>query len=161
MRLSDIFTAQRIKLGIDATDKDKALEELVDFLFTAYGAGNRDEILIAIREREEKMTTGIKKGIAIPHAKISSVSSLNAIVGISGPGIDYNSLDNNPVHLVFLFVSNADRHREHLEFLEKLARLIETEGFYDDMMLASDEPSISGIIRKYESRIENESSTDD
>ena len=105
MILAELFSPDHIKTDLQAEDKPEVFEELVDFLTIRYELSCRDEILEAICRREEKMSTGIKRGIAIPHAKTSLVKGVIGVLGLSRHGIDYGSLDGEPVKLLFLLVS--------------------------------------------------------
>jgi PTS system fructose-specific IIC component/PTS system nitrogen regulatory IIA component len=145
MVLADLFAPARIKTGLEAEDKPEVFEELVDLLVSQYQLSCRDEILEAIKLREEKMSTGIRKGIAIPHAKTSFTKGVIGVLGISRKGIDFDSLDGEPVHLFFLLVSSEEDAGSHLSALKKIALLVEDPRFYEEM-LASDGPESANRV---------------
>ena len=106
MLLQQVFTPGRIKVGLESEDKDELFEELVDVL--AQGDGRnfpRTAVLRAVREREEKMSTGIKKGIALPHGKVEGIDGLTGVLGISSRGIEYASLDGELVYIIFMLLT--------------------------------------------------------
>jgi mannitol/fructose-specific phosphotransferase system IIA component (Ntr-type) len=110
---------------MDAPDKLAAITALVNRLF-ATGNLRQDSVnavIEAITHREELGSTGIGRGLAIPHTKHPSVSHVTGAIGYSPSGIDFNSLDRRPVHTVILFLSPADEPGEHLRALEKISRL--------------------------------------
>lgn len=150
LTLQELFLPGRIKCRLEGEDKSEAFEELVDVLVTQYGLECRDDILEAIIRREAKMSTGIKKGIAIPHAKTSFTHGVIGVLGISERGIDYESLDGEPVHLLFLLVSSEDDAGTHLAVLKKIALLVEDPGFVREARAAGDPQKVHGIIRSYE-----------
>ena len=148
--LRELFTPARIKTGVEAEDKDEVFEELVDLLVTQYRLSSRDDVLEAIRRREEKMSTGIKRGIAIPHAKTAFTKGVIGVIGISRAGIDYQSLDGEPVHLLFLLVSSEADAGLHLEVLKKIALLVESPDFYEAVMAAPDAEAVHREIGRFE-----------
>jgi mannitol/fructose-specific phosphotransferase system IIA component (Ntr-type) len=150
VRLADLFTPDRIKTGLEAEDKPEVFEELVDLLVARYGLDTRDEVLEAIQRREDKMSTGIKRGIAIPHAKTSFTKGVIGVIGISRKGIDYASLDGEPVHLLFLVVSSDQDAGTHLAALKKIALLVEAPDFLTQMVRATDPEKAHAVIRAHE-----------
>jgi PTS system nitrogen regulatory IIA component len=154
--LQELFVASRIKCRLESEDKSEVFEELVDLLVTQYGLDCREEILEAIKRREEKMTTGIKRGIAIPHAKTTFTKGVIGVLGISAPGIDYESLDGEPVHMLFLLVSSEEDAGTHLAVLKKIALLVENPDFYKDACAATDPEKVNRIIRTYEEILDSQ-----
>ncbi len=148
--LQDLFTTPRIKTDLEAEDKDEVFEELVDLLVNQYRLDCRDRVLEAIRKREEKMSTGIKRGIAIPHAKTGLTKGVIGVLGVSAKGIDYEALDGEPVHLLFLLVSSEEDAGTHLAVLKKIALLVETPSFYDEAMAAREPEAIHRVLAKHE-----------
>ena len=154
--LRDLFPPARIKIRLEAEDKDEVFEELVDLLVTQYRLKCRDEVLDAIRRREEKMSTGIKRGIAIPHAKTPLVQGVIGVIGISSAGIDYQSLDGEPVHLLFLLVSGEADAGLHLAVLKKIALLVETPDFTTGVLAARDAESAHQVLQRHEEILDSQ-----
>src|SRR5512140_208408 len=104
MKFADFIRVQAIKADLAAADKDSAIEELVGGLVAAneIAAGEQESIVKAIMKREELGSTGIGRGVAVPHTKHPSVSRLIGTVGVSSEGIDFNSLDGEKVQFFFL-----------------------------------------------------------
>ncbi len=154
MLLQRVFAPGRIKIGLESEDKDELFEELVDLLAKEGGRDYpRGSVLAAVREREDKMSTGIKKGIALPHGKAEGLSGLSGAIGISKHGIEYSSLDGEPVYLVFMLVSSPLDAELHLAALKRLAILLDEPEFFTEL-LGSDSPErASAILRNYESRL--------
>ncbi|MDR2553557.1 MAG: PTS sugar transporter subunit IIA [Treponema sp.] len=150
MLLTEIFEPEYIKIGIEAEDKDEAFEELADALCQASRLNIREEVLEAIRERERKMSTGIQKGIAIPHGKTGAVDRVRAFLGISRRGIDYDALDGEPVYLLFMIIAPQTDTEKHLRILKRLAELLQNPQFFTDLAAQTDPVSAAGVIKKYE-----------
>lgn len=148
--LQELFVPGRIKCHLEAEDKSEAFEELVDLLVTHYGLRCRDDILDAINRREAKMSTGIKRGVAIPHAKTSFTKGVVGVLGISDRGIDYESLDGEPVRLLFLLVSSEEDAGTHLSVLKKIALLVENKEFIREACAAADPEGVHRVLRSYE-----------
>ena len=150
MFLYETFPPELIKIGLDAEDKEEVFEEFADlFCQTKHEAG-REEILNALRQREAKMSTGIHKGIAIPHAKISGLGGVHGILGVSKKGIDYDALDGQPVYLVFMLLAPMIDSETHLRLLKRLASLFENPLFYSDLLAQRDPRGANDIIKKFE-----------
>jgi PTS system fructose-specific IIC component/PTS system nitrogen regulatory IIA component len=150
MFLHEVFSPEFIKLDLEAEDKDEAFEELVDHFCQADKSNTREEILQALREREAKMSTGIHKGIAIPHGKTNAVDTIRGMLGISRKGVDYDALDGEPVYLLFMLVAPQKDSETHLRVLKRLAELLENPQFYIDLQSQKDVQGAYKVICKYE-----------
>ena len=150
MQLQDIFSPAMFKLNLEAEDKEEAFEELVSHLLEVYHINSRNEILAAIREREGKMSTGVHHGIAVPHGKTDSVDRLMGVVGLSVNGIDYDALDGQPVHLIFLLLSAAKDAGPHLKMLRSIAILLQSPQFYPDMLASKSAEQAYRTLCRYE-----------
>ncbi len=131
MKFSDFVCVKAIRATLTATDKPSAISELVDSLAEAgeIQANDRDDIIKALLKREELGSTGIGRGIAVPHTKHSSVDRLVGTVGVSHQGVEFDSLDGDKVQLFFLLVSPPDRPGDHLRALENISRQLRDDSF--------------------------------
>jgi PTS system fructose-specific IIA component/PTS system nitrogen regulatory IIA component len=131
MKFSDFVQINAIKANLDAEDKEDVIRELVASLVAsgAISETDRDGIVAAIMKREELGSTGIGRGVAVPHTKHSSVDRLIGTVGVSTAGVDFNSLDGEKVHLFFLLISPPDRPGDHLRALENISRQLRNDTF--------------------------------
>ena len=131
MKFADFVSAEAIKAGLEADTREGVISELVAALVAAgqIGEEDNDSILKAIMKREELGSTGIGRGVAVPHTKHPSVERLVATVGVSQEGIDFNSLDGERVQLFFLLISPPDRPSDHLRALENISRQLRDETF--------------------------------
>lgn len=151
MLLQQIFLPTRIKIGVESEEKDELFEELVELVARNDGKDfPRGAVLAAVREREEKMSTGIKKGIALPHGKAEGVQGIVGALGVSRRGIDYDALDGEPVYLIFLLVSSFKESELHLRALKRLARLLDDPAFYTELVGADTPERAFAILKNYE-----------
>jgi len=137
VKLSSIFTLNSIKVSLEGRDKEEVIEEMVDLLVRSGRVTNREAAIEAINAREGKRSTGIGEGVALPHGKSSSVEQLTGALGISAAGIEFDSADGAPAHLVLLVVADARHPGPHVECLAEIARLLRTPGFYKRMISCS------------------------
>ena len=150
MILQDVLLPEFIKIDMEAEDKDEAFEELVDHYCQTDKSNAYNEILDAITAREAKMSTGIHKGIAIPHGKTNAVKTLRGVLGISKKGIQYDALDGEPVFLLFMLISPLEDSEKYLRLLKHLAELMENPQFQSELQVQKDSHNAYKIIRKYE-----------
>lgn len=131
MKFADFIQVPAIKADLAADDKEGVIRELVESLVAsgALKTEDMDGIVKAIMKREELGSTGIGKGIAVPHTKHPSVSKLVGTVGVSSEGVDFNSLDGEKVQLFFLLISPPDRPGDHLRALENISRQLRDDTF--------------------------------
>ncbi|MDR1286217.1 MAG: PTS sugar transporter subunit IIA [Treponema sp.] len=150
MFLHELFKPEFIKVGVEAEDKDEVFEELVDHFCQVKKSKAREEILDALRAREAKMSTGIHKGIAIPHGKTNAVENVQGVLGISRKGVDYDALDGQPVYLLFMVLAPQKDSEKHLRILKRLAELLENPQFYTELQSQKEPQGAHRIIKKYE-----------
>jgi len=131
MKLSDIIVGDAIVPKLKATTRDDAIVELVESLAEA-GAVSKQrtkEIIKAILAREAQATTGIGKGVALPHAKLKGIKKPIATIGCSAEGIDFASLDSKCVYSVILLLSSPDNPDEHLQAMETIFKHVQRDIF--------------------------------
>jgi len=155
MILQDVLLPEFIKIDMEAEDKDEAFEELVAWYCQADKSksskqGLHDAILDAINVREAKMSTGIHKGIAVPHGKTDAVENMCGVLGISSKGVQYDSLDGEPVYLLFMIIAPMQDSEKHLRLLKHLAELMEIPEFQIELQSQKDPQGAFKVIRKFE-----------
>lgn len=131
MKFCDFVCAGAIRADLSADDKEGVIRELVKALVSADAikTDEQENIVKAIMKREELGSTGIGRGVAVPHTKHASVDKLVGTVGVSGDGVDFLSLDGEKVQLFFLLVSPPDRPGDHLRALENISRQLRDDSF--------------------------------
>lgn len=114
-------------IALRARTKEQALEELVDSVATSPAIRDRAALLAAVLEREQKLSTGIGLGIAVPHARIDSVQEFVVAVGRHAAGLEFGSIDERPVHIVVLIVGPQEAKVAYLELLAQLSKRLKLE----------------------------------
>lgn len=131
MKFADFVSREAIRADLNADDKEGLIREMTQALMDAgrIASGELESITRAIMKREELGSTGIGRGVAVPHTKHPSVSQLLGTVAVSQQGVDFDSLDGEKVQLFFLLISPPDRPGEHLRALENISRQLRNDTF--------------------------------
>lgn len=131
MKFAEFVSEKAIKSDLSAEDKEGVIREIIQSLVDAEKLAEEDveSIFKAIMKREELGSTGIGRGIAVPHTKHPSVSNLVGAVAVSEEGIGFNSLDGENVQVFFMLISPPDQPGDHLRALENISRQLRDETF--------------------------------
>ncbi len=148
MKLSDIIVPGAVVADLDAATRDEAIERLLSLLVDAGAMSARTvkEATAAVLAREKQATTGIGKGVALPHAKIKSVKRAIGAIGRSGTGIEFGALDSKPVHIVILLLSNPDNPDEHLQAMETIFKHVQRDIFRKFLRQSETAEAITDLI---------------
>jgi mannitol/fructose-specific phosphotransferase system IIA component (Ntr-type) len=128
MLLSDIFTKQSINIHLESKTKDDAFKELIETIAEIHGEFDRDTMLAAVQDREDKLNTSIAPGVAIPHGYYPGICSISGALGVSESGIDYDAPDQKPVHCIFLIIMGDAAREKHLRVLTRIMSLVNSGG---------------------------------
>ena len=150
MKVHELLDIKYILTEFKSENKDDVINELVDLLKGDSRIIDLEEIRKCVFEREEKMSTGVGKGFAIPHGKTNSVTDILAAFGKSETPIEYNSLDGEPVHLVFLLIGKENLVAKHIKLLSRISRLMNNEEFRKKLINASSKESILKMFEEEE-----------
>ncbi len=131
MNFSDFISKDAIRPRLESGEKESVIREMATALIQAGQIAEEDfeSIVQAIMKREELGSTGIGRGVAVPHTKHPTVNKLCGAVAVSEEGVDFESLDGEKVHLLFLLVSPPDRPGDHLRALENISRQLRDDSF--------------------------------
>jgi PTS system nitrogen regulatory IIA component len=146
MKILDYLPMEVIEADLKAKTKIEVLKELVLSLVRNSLVKDTDQALEVLLEREKLGSTGVGDGVAIPHAKFNGVKNLVAVFGRSRAGIDFESLDNKPAHLFFLFLAPENSAALHLKVLARISRLLKKPDFRESLMRARDREEIYKAI---------------
>jgi len=154
MTLANLLSEPQIVPALVSDERWAAIAELVDCLVEAdkISAADRDNVLESIRQREETMSTGIGFGIAIPHASSDKVQEVVAAFGRSVKGVQFDSLDAQPVFFIVLFVVPKDQFQTHLRTLAAIAKFLNDKAVRDDLGNAADAGAILHVFESRSSR---------
>ena len=125
--LNNVFDSQTINVHLQGKTKEAAFNELTDMITARYPECDKNILLKSLWEREGKLSTGIVSGTAVPHALCSGMDKVVGAIGISKMGIEYDALDNEPVHVVFLLVLGQYANEKHLRILSQISRLVKSD----------------------------------
>ncbi|MAT80494.1 MAG: PTS fructose transporter subunit IIA [Phycisphaerae bacterium] len=153
MKLLDIIVTNAIEPNLEATSRDEAISVLVDRLIEAkaVSADHRDEFIKAIIKREKRGSTGFGHGVAVPHVKHGDIDKLVAAIGVSKDGIDFNALDGNPVHSIFLIISPEAKPEEHLEAMEAVFSNLSQDTFRRFLLQADTVEAVTTLLEEADS----------
>ncbi|MFQ5861588.1 MAG: PTS sugar transporter subunit IIA [Candidatus Brocadiales bacterium] len=153
MKLTDFLVEESIIYELKFRDKKSAIREMVEALTRSHKipAKEVDSVMAALMKREQLGSTGIGGGVAVPHTKHGFVSRLLVTVARSEEGVDFDALDGEPVHLVFLLLSPNETAGAHLQALERIATLIRDNDFRRFMTTASNKEEMIEILREVDS----------
>lgn len=150
MKVSDILESGTIVLDIEAGEKQELIKRLVNELRSSVDETLVPEIKKLVIEREDVMSTGVGKGIAIPHAKVPGIENHLCVFARLKNPIEFGSVDGEPVHLVFLLVGGHQKAGIHIKLLSKISRLLNHDNFRNQLLKASDEQSVIDLFREEE-----------
>ena len=150
MKLSDIVAADAIIADLESVSRDEAILRLVTVLAEAGAISKKSvkEAASAVLAREAQATTGIGKGIALPHAKVKSVKKVVGAIGRSSSGIDFSALDSKPVYVVILLLSNPDDPDEHLQAMETIFKHVQHDIFRKFLRQSETPEAIAELIQE-------------
>ena len=145
MKISEILHRSAIIADLKSNDKKGVLEELATAV-SGMAETDSQHILKVLLEREQLGSTGIGGGIGIPHGKLNAINSIVVGFGLSRGGVDFDSLDNKPVHIFFLLITPENSTGSHLKVLAQISRLLKQSDFKDQLMKAENVDDIVQII---------------
>jgi PTS system nitrogen regulatory IIA component len=126
MNLKTVLTKDTVTLHLKGVSKEQIINELLDILVAAGKIEDRDAAYAAVIDREQKMSTGMKHGIAIPHGKSATVRDLVACIGISDVPVDFEALDKEPCRIFIMTLSPLEKTGPHLQFLAEVSLLFKS-----------------------------------
>ena len=146
MKLMDFVSPATVLPAIEGADKEELLRRMVEKLHEAGKIDHPERLLSSLMDRERIMTTGIGRGIAVPHAISAEVKEQIIVLGRVPAGADYDALDRAPVYFVFLLVGSPDSSDRHLKTLARISRLIQHGNFIESIKQAETTEDILRIL---------------
>ncbi len=152
MKISEILKGDFIIPNLTGNNKESVIEELADFLETKGVIHNKEVLSKALMDREKLGSTGIGENVAIPHAKCEDVEQIRTLFARSLEGVDYDSLDQKPVHYVCLVLAPGNSTGHHLKALARISRLLKNQNLREGILAAKDASQIYEIILEEDSK---------
>ncbi|MBU0548846.1 MAG: PTS sugar transporter subunit IIA [Candidatus Omnitrophica bacterium] len=154
MKIMDFLSKKAVVTDLKSSKKEDILRELVDALINGgeIEKRSRNKLIEALMAREELGSTAIGQGVGIPHAKSDNVKNLVAAFGLSRKGVNFDSLDGEPVYIFFLLLAPVDSAGPHLKALARVSRLLKDKYFRDNLRQCENDKSIIKIIIQEDER---------
>jgi len=146
MDLKGLLTADQIIVSLQGHTKKEIINELLRLLEQNGKVKNRSQALNNVLEREDQLSTGMEKGLAVPHSKTDAVDELIVAFGLHKQGIDFESLDGQPTHFIFLVLSPHDTSGPHIQALAQISRRIRSDQVREELMKANSAMDIEKIL---------------
>lgn len=155
MNLSDILSSSQLIPELLASTRWEAIDELISQLVHAgrLKPADREAVTAAVKKREMTMSTGIGFGIGIPHASTDLIPEVIGAFARSTRGVHFESLDNQPVHLVMLFLVPQGQFQRHLHTLAHIAKVLRSDTFHKAILAASDAEAMMQVIREFSTNV--------
>ena len=147
MLLSELLSAERVKVPLGSRTKADVLRELVELVTVGRSGIAPEAVLASVRERELVLSTGIGGGVAIPHGKTPCIDQLVLAAGVSATPIDFDALDGKPVQLFFLLVGPESAAGAHVKALSRISRLLRREPLRADLVAARTPEEFLQLVR--------------
>jgi len=146
MNLKTVITTDTIDLHLKGSTKKEIINELLDILVRMGKIQDREAALSAVMDREDKMSTGMKHGIAIPHGKCAAIDDLVACIGISEKPVDFDSLDKEPCRIFIMTLSPVEKTGPHLQFLAEVSLLFKSAEKREEILKAKTPEEVLKIL---------------
>jgi fructose-specific phosphotransferase system IIA component len=146
MNLKKILTKDSILPELKADTKRGVIEEMAAAMVSAGQFTNRAAAVQALLAREEKMSTGMQNGIAIPHGKTDAVEQLVAAVAIHRAGVDFAAMDGKPSHIFIITLSPENRAGPHIQFLAEISKVLSRPELREKLLKANTPDEILNLL---------------
>jgi PTS system nitrogen regulatory IIA component len=146
MNLKTVIATDTIDLHLKGSTKKEIINELLDILVRTGKIQDREAAFSAVMDREEKMSTGMKHGIAIPHGKSAAIDDLVACIGISEKPVDFDSLDHEPCRIFIMTLSPVEKTGPHLQFLAEVSLLFKSAEKREEILNAKTPEDVLRIL---------------
>jgi fructose-specific phosphotransferase system IIA component len=150
MKITDILTEELVVAQLPGKTKNDIIDGLLDRLAASPRVLDKEKVRAAIMDREKIMSTGVGNGFAIPHGKTDAVTDIVAAFAVTAEPIEYQSLDEKPVRLVFLLVGKDNLVGPHIKLLSRISRLMNKEEFRQKLLVPHSAHEILELFRQEE-----------
>ncbi len=156
MLLTDLIKEDRVILNLTSVRKKDVIKEMAEHFYKLGLVDDVNKFINKILERESIESTGIGEGVAIPHARCDSVKVLSVVFAHSEQGVDFESIDGKPVHLIFMIGAPQDVKKEYLQTIAKIARLLKTRNYKEELLKARTVKEIMMVFNAFDDRFPKE-----
>ncbi|MCD6441158.1 MAG: PTS sugar transporter subunit IIA [Candidatus Marinimicrobia bacterium] len=150
MKLTEILTTDLILYPVKATTKEEVISQLIDVLVKNGKLTEPEEAKSAVFKREELMTTGVGKGVALPHGKYAHTEEVLISFGISKEGVNFDAIDGQPVYIFVMLLTPEKYPGKHLKLLSKFSRMLNIAECREELLGADSAAEIAEILYRYD-----------
>jgi len=150
MKISEILNEKVISVGLECTDKDDAINKMVDLASNSDLMTDINKVRECVIEREKLVSTGVGKGFAIPHGKTDEIKGIVAAFAVLKEPVDFDSIDLEPVQFVFLIVGKESLLNAHIKLLSRISRLMNKDEFREKLEEAKTPQEVLKIFTEEE-----------
>lgn len=150
--LSDLLDQESILLDVPGKGKDDILNKVIDGLSKKVDPDTLERVRTAVFEREAIMSTGVGKGLAIPHGKVKGIDTSYAIFARAKKAIDYNAIDDKPIKLIFLLIGPETSNSIHIKLLSRISRLMNNKSFREKLLACTTRQDLLEVFKAEEKK---------
>ncbi|HDN60009.1 MAG TPA: PTS sugar transporter subunit IIA [Candidatus Marinimicrobia bacterium] len=152
MELSKVLTPELVVYPLEASSKEEVISKLIYALQSAGKLTHPEIAKKAVMEREKLMSTGVGRGVAIPHGKYPYTDEVLVCVGVSRKGVDFDAVDGQPVYIFVLLLTPEKQPSKHLKLLSKFSRILNTVQAREEILEAQSPEEIARVFHKYDKK---------
>lgn len=150
MQISDFLSATTVAVDLTADGKEGLIDAMIELLSSHEQVTDLEEVRRAVKERENMMSTGVGKGLALPHAKCDAVTDTVAALATLRTPVEYGSIDDEPVRIAFLLVGTPDAKSQHVKVLSRVSRLMNRESIRTGLLKSRQPAELLDTFREAE-----------
>jgi len=154
LSLAELLRPEAVRVGLPGASKQEALDALIALLIPAPEVEDLAQVRADVLAREEQMSTGVGKGLALPHARSAAVTETVAAFAVTEQPIAYGAIDGKPVRLLFLLVGPEEARSRHIKLLSRISRLMNRDAFRESLLAANSSEDVFELFRSAEAELE-------
>jgi mannitol/fructose-specific phosphotransferase system IIA component (Ntr-type) len=151
--INQLLRPEHVRIGLPGSSKHELIDALVDVLAGHPGVDRLEDVRAAIFEREEMMSTGVGKGLGLPHAKTPAVTETVAAFATTAEPVDFGAIDDEPIQLLLLLVGPEEHKSQHVKILGRISRLVSRDGLRERLLSADAPDTIIDVLRAGEAAL--------
>ncbi len=151
--INQLLRPDQVRIGLSGTSKQGIIDALIEVLADHESITSLNAVRAAIFEREEMMSTGVGKGLGLPHAKTSAARETVAAFATTETPVDFGAIDNEPIELLLLLVGPEEHKSQHVKILGRISRLISRDPFRRRLLDAETPETVIDVLREGEAEL--------
>jgi mannitol/fructose-specific phosphotransferase system IIA component (Ntr-type) len=151
--INQLLRPEQVRIGLPGTSKTEVIDALIDVLDGHEEIDSLQAVRTAIFDREEMMSTGVGKGLGLPHAKTPAATDTVAAFATTAEPVNFGAIDDEPIRLLFLLVGPEEHKSKHIKILGRISRLVSRDTLREQLVAAGDPETVIDLIRQGEARL--------